>query len=206
MRWGNRESTVSHLRRNKPRGPVLKNDRAHQKRGFQRQEWGIEMMSGADRAFRVLVVEDELLVAMMIEDCIDDLGHKVAGPVRDVAGALYLLAQAPVDFAILDINLGDNTSFPLADALAQRGIPFIFATAHPSLGPDHRHRNVKILQKPFDCDDLCNEIEAVRRNPIGSRRLSAGICSSNQGETRGSPQCASSSRTTTASTRPDWKS
>jgi CheY-like chemotaxis protein len=98
----------------------------------------------------ILVLEDEILVAMLLEDILAELGLRVAGPVASVAAANALLAAGPVDMALLDVNLSHGQSgYPLATTLAQRGIPFAFVTGYgpASLNPEFRGRPT--LQKPF---------------------------------------------------------
>ena len=72
---------------------------------------------------RVLVVEDESLIAMLVEDGLETLGYEVVGPVGTVDAALRIVEQTPFDLALLDINLGGKQSFPIAEALEARGIP-----------------------------------------------------------------------------------
>jgi len=103
---------------------------------------------------RILIVEDEMLVAMLIEDTIADLGHEVVGPAMRLEAALETAAKDDFDFAILDINLAGKTSFPVADCLAERGIPFMFASGYGKAGLDERHRDAPIVQKPFAATQL----------------------------------------------------
>ncbi|MBO6640247.1 MAG: response regulator [Roseitalea sp.] len=79
----------------------------------------------------VLIVEDEPILAVGMEDDLRDLGYDVAGIARSVDEARNLVADQPVDFAILDYNLGDETSAPLAAALAASGKPFVYLTGRP---------------------------------------------------------------------------
>jgi DNA-binding response OmpR family regulator len=106
-------------------------------------------------AKRVLLVEDEPLIAMMVEDFLDVLGHVVAGTADDVAGALPLVEAGGIDAAILDLNLrGGEKSWPVADALAERGIGFVLATGGGDDGIPDRHRGVPRLLKPFTMDGV----------------------------------------------------
>ena len=104
---------------------------------------------------RILVVEDEPLIAMMLEDFLDMLGHRVAGTADSVDGALAVIGQGGVDAAILDVNLrGGEKSGPIADALAGDDIPFVLATGGSSdTIPDH-HRDRPTLAKPFTMDGV----------------------------------------------------
>lgn len=111
----------------------------------------------------ILIVEDEPLIAMMIEDFLDALGKTHAGSADSVASALGLIAAGGVDAAILDVNLrGGETSFPIAETLAARGIPFVFATggSHDCVGEDWRDRPT--LAKPFTMDGVARALDALR--------------------------------------------
>lgn len=77
---------------------------------------------------RILVVDDEPLIAMMLEDILDDLGCAVIGPALDVGEAEALAREAAIDAAILDVNLGDGTSHSVAELLCERHIPFVVAS------------------------------------------------------------------------------
>lgn len=98
---------------------------------------------------RVLVVEDEAIVAMLIEDILLDLGCVVLGPAASVDAALRLLEEAPADAAVLDINLSGEMVFPVADELERRSIPFIFSTGYGRAGLDVLHTDKPVLQKPY---------------------------------------------------------
>lgn len=103
---------------------------------------------------RVLVVEDEMTIAFMIEDMLDDLGHQVVRIAMRLAEAMDAAREADVDFAILDVNLDGHRSFPVADILAERAIPFAFATGYGAAGVDKPHQSRPILPKPFLSEDL----------------------------------------------------
>lgn len=103
---------------------------------------------------RVLVVEDEALVAMLVEDALLDAGASVIGPAATVAEALALLERETPDAAVLDLNLAGETSTPVADALAARGVPFVVATGYGADGLPPGHASVPVLAKPYDPDDL----------------------------------------------------
>lgn len=104
---------------------------------------------------RVLVVEDEPLIAMMLEDFIDALDKQHAGTADSVAAALPMIEQGGIDAAIIDVNLrGGEKSFPIADALAEKGVPFVFATGGggEDIAPEHRDR--PRLSKPYTMDGV----------------------------------------------------
>jgi len=100
---------------------------------------------------RILVVEDEMFVAMLVEDLLADLGCEVVGPASSVDQALKLLINAaPVDGALLDVNLGQEKVYPVAEALRRTGVPFVFVTGYGTAGLDQPYRNDPTIQKPFD--------------------------------------------------------
>ena len=103
---------------------------------------------------RVLLVEDEMMVAMLIEDMLSDFGCEVIGPAARIDEALKLAGEGRIDVAILDVNLNGQETYPVADALAAIGVPFVFATGYGagSLREGYRHRPT--LQKPFAQRDL----------------------------------------------------
>lgn len=99
---------------------------------------------------RVLFVEDEALVAMLIEDMLLDLGIEVVGPASKVDHALALAQEAQIEAAVLDINVGGQSTYPVADVLRARGVPVIFATGYGSSALPERFRGTPTLHKPFD--------------------------------------------------------
>jgi CheY-like chemotaxis protein len=99
---------------------------------------------------RVLFVEDEPLVAMLIEDMLIELGIEVVGPASKLEKALELAREAAIEAAVLDINIRGVLTFPVADLLLERGIPVIFATGYGSSVLPERFRRTQTLQKPFD--------------------------------------------------------
>jgi DNA-binding response OmpR family regulator len=99
---------------------------------------------------RILLVEDEPLILMMLEDFLDALDRKVAGSADNVSEALALIGQGGIDAAILDVNLrGGETSWPIADALAAAGIPFLLATGGSGDMIAEAYRDRPVLSKPF---------------------------------------------------------
>ncbi|EQB06414.1 hypothetical protein L288_11220 [Sphingobium quisquiliarum P25] len=113
---------------------------------------------------RVLLVEDEFLVAMHIEDMLVDLGYKVVGPVSRLEDALKLVHSGePIDAALLDVNLAGERSWPVARALRDRGIPFLFATGYIELHasrPDDLD-GTAILPKPLQEIHLAQALKAL---------------------------------------------
>lgn len=103
---------------------------------------------------RVLIVEDEALIAMMAEDMIDSLGCVMAGLAASVADAQVALVETIFDVAILDVNLNGKTSMGLATTLKARGTPFAFTTGYGADGIDVEHRDMPVLTKPYSIADL----------------------------------------------------
>jgi CheY-like chemotaxis protein len=111
----------------------------------------------------VLIIEDEPLIAMMLEDFVDTLGHVVAGTVDSVDAALQRVEAGGFDVAILDVHLrGGQPSWPVADALADRGIPFVLATGGHVTPPPARHADAPSLPKPFTMDNVDKALAALR--------------------------------------------
>jgi CheY-like chemotaxis protein len=98
---------------------------------------------------RVLVVEDEMTVAMLIEDMVSELAYEVAAVVPRLEDAMRLLDSDTFDLAMLDVHLNGKTVFPFAKALEEREIPFLFATAYGPRGIPAEFQGHVVLQKPF---------------------------------------------------------
>jgi DNA-binding response OmpR family regulator len=112
---------------------------------------------------RVLIVDDESMVAMMIEDMLTDLGHLVLATSGNMSKASKLVADASADLAILDVNLNGEETYPLATSLTKRKIPFIFATGYGSSGIKGEWSEVPVLQKPFQSSELAAAIDRAIR-------------------------------------------
>ena len=109
----------------------------------------------------VLIVEDEPLIAMMLEDFVDSLGHRVAGTADSVETALERIYEGGFDLAILDVHLrGGQPSWPVADALSDRGVAFLLATGGYVEKPPVRHASAPVLPKPFTMDAVQAALEA----------------------------------------------
>ena len=113
------------------------------------------------RAPCVLIVEDDVLLGMAIGLCVEDAGYEVAGLARSVDAALETLSHGTVDAALLDVNLQGEMVFPVANALAERGVPFVFVTAHPPLDIPERHRHRPIVPKPYHDAAICAALHSV---------------------------------------------
>lgn len=111
---------------------------------------------------RILIVEDEPLIAMMIEDFLDMLGKDHAGTAESVATALDIIGAGGVDAAILDVNLaGGEQSWPIADALTAKGVPFILATGGSGDTVAEAYRDRPVLAKPFTMDAVEQALAAL---------------------------------------------
>ncbi|MCC7268099.1 MAG: response regulator [Caulobacteraceae bacterium] len=111
---------------------------------------------------RVLVVEDEMMVSMLIEDMLGDLGCQVVGPAARLDEAMALAQSAEIDCAVLDVNLGGQPIFPLADLLREKGRPFAFATGYGDSALRDVDQGALVLQKPFRESDLQRIIGLLR--------------------------------------------
>lgn len=110
---------------------------------------------------RVLVVEDEPIVAMLIEDMLLDLGAEVIGPAARVDQALALVESEQFDLAVLDVNLAGQRSYSVADLLIERGIPFVFATGYGEAGAGEAYGDIAVLQKPYRQADVETALTAA---------------------------------------------
>jgi two-component SAPR family response regulator len=109
---------------------------------------------------KVMIVEDEALVAMMVEDMLGDLGCEIAGSFGAVHDALAFLGsgQPQPDGAVLDVNIGGEMVFPVAEALREQGVPFVFATGYGDL-PRKGFENVEVLAKPINVGALRKAVD-----------------------------------------------
>ena len=110
-------------------------------------------------SLRVLIVEDEMTIALLLEEMVEELGHQVAGLAMRLPQAVELASTRALDLAILDVNLDGHMSYPVAEVLAGRGVPYVFATGYGSAGiePDYRHGT--IIKKPYAMADIRAAIE-----------------------------------------------
>lgn len=103
---------------------------------------------------RVLIVEDEPIIAMTAEDIVEDMGCTVAGSAASLAEALALAARGAFDIAMLDINLNGEMSLPVAALLRDAGVPFVFTTGYGSAASIGDFPGTEILKKPYGARDL----------------------------------------------------
>lgn len=127
----------------------------------------------------ILVVEDEVIVAMMVEDMLLELGASVVGPVATVELALRLVAEHRIDAALLDVNLNGQRSYPIADELRQRGIPFVFATGYGSPGYDTLDA-LNVVQKPYQIEQMEAALATAMAGPVTGPKPSDHAADSTQ--------------------------
>jgi DNA-binding response OmpR family regulator len=112
----------------------------------------------------VLLVEDEMCLAMMLQDLLEDAGYRVLKAAR-VAAALNLASAEDIDAAILDVNVAGTEVFPVADELRRRVVPFMFASGYGERGVPGEFREYPMLQKPYDPVALGAMLESVLASP-----------------------------------------
>lgn len=118
-------------------------------------------MTDLAKAPRILVVEDEYLIRMLLEDMLGDLGYEIAGAVGTIAEASELAATAEIDLAILDVNLDGKEIYPVAHILAGRGLPFVFVSGYGEGSLAEPFRGRPALQKPFQAEQLKTTLEGL---------------------------------------------
>src|SRR5262249_23690928 len=92
------------------------------------------------------------LISLMLQQMLEDLGCAIVGAAENLPGALKLASSGTADLAILDVNLGGQSIYPVADILAAKGVPIIFATGYGQQGLSQNYRGHTILAKPYDVD------------------------------------------------------
>jgi CheY-like chemotaxis protein len=112
---------------------------------------------------RVLVVEDEVMIRLLLEDMLADLGYGVAASAGGLDEAITLARESDFDLAILDINLNGDSVYPVADVLMERGVPFAFSTGYGERGLPDAYRDRPTLQKPFQLENLEHVLTAMSR-------------------------------------------
>lgn len=119
-----------------------------------------DLQTGASIIGNILVLEDELLLAIVMGDCMLELGAADVVICTTIAEAEQAIADRRFDCAVLDVCVGGALSFPIADRLAEQGIPFVFGTASLRDEFPDRHSGIALLSKPFSNEELA---EAVRK-------------------------------------------
>jgi CheY-like chemotaxis protein len=107
----------------------------------------------------VFLVEDEVMIRMMVADMLEELGYSIAAESGEIGDALKLAQSTEFDLAILDVNVNGKVISPVADLIAARNRPFIFATGYGSSGLPPEYRDRPALQKPFQIETLARVIE-----------------------------------------------
>ena len=116
---------------------------------------------------RILLLEDEPLIALMLADWIEEMGHETLGPAHGIEAALDLIAQAPPDVAIIDVNIGLLTSYPVAEELVSRQTPFAFATGDLPGSIDERFAGNSTLSKPYGFDAFTRTVnQLLQQRPV----------------------------------------
>jgi CheY-like chemotaxis protein len=115
---------------------------------------------------RVLVVEDEMLVVMMIEDMLADLGSKSVTPAATADKALALISSQVFDLALLDVNLNGSDSHPVAEALSARVVPFVSSTGNTGQSLREGYFDRPVLKKPFKYEELAAILSRLKLAPI----------------------------------------
>jgi CheY-like chemotaxis protein len=108
---------------------------------------------------RVLIVEDEVVVALFMEDILGEFGYEVAGVIGRLDEAMA--RSTDYEMAVLDVHLNGQSVFDFADRLAAADVPFVFATGYGERGIPERHRGRPVLQKPFQPKDLKRVLEQI---------------------------------------------
>ena len=109
----------------------------------------------------VFLVEDEVMIRMMVADMLEELGYRVAAEAGDVAEAIQLAETTEFDIAILDVNVNGKVISPVAEVVARRGRPFIFATGYGAQGLPEEYRDRPTLQKPFQMETLAQVVASA---------------------------------------------
>jgi CheY-like chemotaxis protein len=117
---------------------------------------------------RILLVEDEAVIAFAVEDMLLDLGCEVVGPAFRLDAAIELAAAERIDAAILDVNLNDQRSYVVADELNRRGVPFLFATGYAEGGVQWQGREVDVLAKPYRQEQIAAALVRLLEEAGGS--------------------------------------
>ena len=118
-------------------------------------------MADSFKGLRFLLIEDESMIAMLIEDMLVDLGCVVIGVATGVEDAIGRIASTVFDAAILDLNLNGRRSYPAAHALMEKSRPFLFSTGYGAAGVPEEFSRIPILTKPFQRADLERALSIV---------------------------------------------
>lgn len=120
---------------------------------------------------RILVLDDNALISVLLEEWLIELGYEVAGPVPLVADALRVIEETSVDAAFLDLSVGDGDCMPVAAALEQRRVPFTFATGGSMDGLEAHFPTAAVMIKPYDFSDVKKALDRM----LGAQSVTAPI-------------------------------
>jgi CheY-like chemotaxis protein len=120
------------------------------------------MTEAAKGRCRVLLVEDEAIIVILMEDLLEEFGCEVVATAAELDDAVAAARSGQFDLAFLDVNLRGVPVYPVAEVLRARGIPFAFVTGYGSSGVDAAHLEAPILQKPFQARDLDAVLRLLR--------------------------------------------
>ena len=118
-------------------------------------------MGAPGATFRILVVEDEMMISMVIEDTIEMLGYQMVGPVAQLDEALSLATNGVFDCAILDVNIRGGNSYAIADLLLKRGCPFLLTTGYSDWSLPKHLSGQKRLTKPYSTKELEKHLQSL---------------------------------------------
>jgi CheY-like chemotaxis protein len=121
-----------------------------------------ERLSG----LRILIVEDDLIIGLLVEEALVKCGCTVAGPVDNLPDALLIAEAQPVDAAVLDINIIDGQVFPVAEILERRNVPFLFVSGYGQAAIPADHPHWRACTKPFRADDLIAMLAEQVQNKV----------------------------------------
>ena len=110
---------------------------------------------------RVLVVEDEPMIRLLLDDMLTDIGYTMSAEAGGLDEALSVAKQGGFDVAILDVNLNGQPITPVVDLLVERGVPFVFVSGYARRGIPDEHSNAPLLQKPFQADGLARALAVL---------------------------------------------
>lgn len=126
-----------------------------------RRARGCKRLTASLKDLRILIVEDESMISMLIEDMLTDMGCAIAGTASQLQDATAKVASLAFDAAILDVNLNGSQTWPVAQALTGRRIPFVISTGYGAAGVPDAFAEVPILGKPFDANELERALRAA---------------------------------------------
>jgi CheY-like chemotaxis protein len=112
---------------------------------------------------RILIVDDDSVTSLLLSDLLVELGYEVLGPLQSVSAALALLDNCQPDAAIIDVSLGDEDSYPVADRLVRENVPFIFATGFGGEAIPERFEDACVLAKPFGFEAVKTAVAGLLR-------------------------------------------